>query len=290
MSIRVRSCIAVAALVLGAGSQIQGQVDSGGLPAFEVASIKPRTGATPVGFPPQAPDRFVSPDITASQLIRYAYDMQEFQIIGGPSWLRSSRFDVSAKAEGPTTQDRMRLMVRRLLADRFGLRAHAESRELSTYALVVARADGRLGEHMRPSAIDCQAIIAAGKVRPPTAAAAAGLPPQCAWRIAITASSAQMMVDGVQLARFATLLGPMARRTVVDRTGLAGTYDIDLEFLPDQAGLPVVPVIRDSPAPPARDGLSLFTALQEQLGLKLESERGPVNVLVIDGAELPAPN
>ena len=213
--------------------------------------------------------------------------MQEFQILGGPSWLRSSRFDVSAKAEGPTPQDRMRLMVSRLLAERFGLKAHAETRELSTYALVIARADGRLGEHMRPSAIDCQAIIAAGKVRPSTAG---GLPPQCLWRIGITASSAQMRVDGVQLARFATLLGPMARRTVVDKTGLTGTYDIDLEFEPDQAGLPVVPVTPGAPAPPARDGLSLFTALQEQLGLKLESERGPVNVLVIDSAELPTPN
>ena len=101
MSIRVRSCVAVAALVLRAGSQLQGQVDGGGLPAFEVASIKPRTGATPVGFPSQAPDRFASPDITASQLIRYAYEMQEFQIIEGPSWLRSAGSTCRQKPMAP---------------------------------------------------------------------------------------------------------------------------------------------------------------------------------------------
>ena len=280
---RIQSCVA-AAVIVGSGLTLGAQDTP--LPAFEVISIKSRTGAVPIGPVRQSPDRFENPDVTALQLIGFAYQLEESQVLNGPSWMKSSRFDVSAKANQPVSQAQMRLMVRLLLADRFGLKAHTEKRELGTYALALVRGDGKLGERMRPSTIDCQAIIEARKVPPPIGDAA----PQCLWRIAVTSSSATMMVDGVSMGRFAALLEPMARRPVRDTTGLAGTYDINFEFAPDLAGLLGAPPNPGGTTAPPRDGLSLFTALQEQLGLKLESNRGPVDVLVIDGAVRPVPD
>ncbi len=130
MSIRSSSC-AVAALVL-LGSAVLGQTASQ-LPAFEVVSIKPRTGDR-VPPPAQAPpDRFVRSNTTVVQLVQYAYGMQEFQVIGGPDWVRSNRYEVSAKAESAATADRMAQMVKRMLAERFGLQTHTEMREQNTY-------------------------------------------------------------------------------------------------------------------------------------------------------------
>jgi uncharacterized protein (TIGR03435 family) len=280
MSIRIRAFLSLIGLALLARAPIHAQ-PSPELPSFEVVSIKPRSGAIPPGFPPQAPDRFARPDTTVSQLIAYAYEVREFQIDGGPGWLRSNHYEVSAKAERAGSADNMRLMVKRLLEERFGLKAHTETRELTTYALVTARRDQKPGEKMRPSSIDCQPIIDAGGVKP----VGGGVPAQCAWFIAMMNGLARMKVDGIRMARFAELLEPMAMRTVMDKTGLSGTYDIDLEFLPDR-GLPPVP----AGGAPTQEAPSLFTALQDQLGLKLESERGRVKVIVIDGAEVPTAN
>jgi uncharacterized protein (TIGR03435 family) len=281
MSMRSSSC-AVAALVL-LGSAVLGQTASQ-LPAFEVVSIKPRAGG-PVPPPAQAPpDRFVRSNTTVVQLVQYAYGVQEFQVIGGPDWVRSNRYEVSAKAESATTADRMAQMVKRMLADRFGLQTHTEMREQNTYAILTARQDRRLGERMRPSAIDCAPIIDAGKVIPPKPG---GPPAQCFWFVAMMNGANRMRVDGIRMPRFATFLEATTLRKVVDKTGLAETYDIDLEFMPDRGFVPAPPppgVTQTAETP------SLLTALQDQLGLKLESERGPVEVVIIDGAQLPTPN
>ena len=218
------------------------------------------------------------------QLVQYAYGMQEFQVIGGPDWVRSNRYEVSAKAESATTNERMMQMVKRTLAERFGLQTHTETREQNTYALVTARQDRRLGERMRPSSIDCAPIIDAGKVVPPKPG---GPPAQCFWFVAMMNGANRMRVDGIRLPRFATFLEAATLRKVVDKTGLTETYDIDLEFLPDRGFVPAPPppgVTQTSETP------SLLTALQDQLGLKLESGRGPVDVIVIDSAQLPTPN
>ena len=107
------------ALVLAlVANHAEGQTP-GDLPAFEVISIKPRTGETPSGNIPNAPDRFVRPNVTVAQLIEYAFEVRDFQIIGGAGWVRSDRFEVSAKAEAAVPQAQMRLMVQRLLTERF---------------------------------------------------------------------------------------------------------------------------------------------------------------------------
>jgi uncharacterized protein (TIGR03435 family) len=128
-------------------------------PEFEVVSVKPSAQA--LTFGPISPDRFVRRNITLSLLLVYAYELSEFQIQGGPDWVRNARFEVEAKADKRPTREQMRLMVRRLLGERFGLRVHTETRDLPRYALVKARSDGRLGEKLRPSPVDCRAMTSA---------------------------------------------------------------------------------------------------------------------------------
>ena len=257
--------------------------------AFEVASIKVRAGERVAGGT-STPDRFVRPDATLRDLIRYAYDVQDFQIDGGPAWIATARFDVNPRAAAPaSTPDGMRALVRRMLEDRFALRARTESRELSRYELVVARRDGRLGEKLRPSAFDCAATIASGtatvedrarcsvRFRPKMVQGSGGLP---------NISTMTLMLEGVRLSRLATLLQNEVERHIEDKTGLEGTFDLELEFAPQgrrPVGLPGPPM-------PSSDGPPLATALQEQLGLKLESVRGPVPTVVIERAELPTPD
>ena len=277
--------VLAAVVVVLLASRVQGQVPAAELPAFDVISIRPRTADTPPGTVPNAPDRFVRPNVSVAQLIEFAYEIRDFQIINGPGWLRSDRFEVSAKAESAVTQvQQMRLMVQRLLADRFGLRVHRETREMETYALVTARRDGRLGEKMRSSERDCGPIIDAGNPRPREGDA---LPP-CAWFVALMNGFARVRLTGIRMARFAAVLEPMTTRKIVDRTALDGTYDIELDFLPDPGLLglriPNATALQQSDIPP------LTTAVQDQLGLKLESERAPVEVVLIDEVKAPIPN
>ena len=256
------------------------------LPAFEVASIKPRTGE-PAGNSSSSPDRFNNSDATLAALIQYAFDVEDFQVIGGPDWVRSHRFDVSAKAPGERSQDEMRLMVRRLLEERFSLMTHDETRRMPMYALVKSGDDGRLGVGLRPSNVDCLSLLWRAGGTPPRAA---NDPlPACLWRMGITPTTATMLVDGAPIPQFAKLLQRLVKRVVADRTGLSGFFDIRLEFSAEQ--LPMrFPLPPDAVAPPPSDGLSLFTALQEQLGLQLDAQDGPVPVIVIDRAELPTPD
>jgi uncharacterized protein (TIGR03435 family) len=280
MSIRALCYVVGTGLVL-VGPLVPAQTS---LPAFEVVSIKPLTGDVVPRQAQAPPDRFVRSNANVVELVQYAYGMQEFQVTGGPDWVRSSRYEVSAIAEGPQTNEQMQRMVRTLLADRFGLRTHSETREQNIYALVTARRDGRLGDRMRPSSIDCAAIIDAGKVVMPKPG---GPPAQCFWFVAMMNGANRMRVDGIRLPRFATFLEAATLRKVVDKTGLTGTYDIDLEFLPDRGFVPAPPppgVTQTAETP------ALLTALQDQLGLKLESERGPVEIIVIDSATPPTPN
>jgi len=255
-------------------------------PAFEVASIKPAT-ATDVLLTPSAPDRFFRHNMPLAQLLAYAYEVNAFQIDGGDSWTRISRFDIEARADGRQTPEQMRLMVRRLLAERFNLQLHMETRDLPRYALVKSRRDGRLGDNLRPSAIDCPAITSAPDYRPPTGPPQPGDPPRCGISFRISGAVRTLTLQGAPISELARALEPDAGRVIIDKTGLPGTYDIELETaMPALARLPSIagqPVRR-------RDGLSLFIALQGQLGLTLESDRGPVDILVIDYVERPSPN
>ena len=275
-----------AVLVLAlVASRAEGQTSSE-LPAFEVISIKPRIPDAPPGNIPNSPDRFVRPNVTVSGLIEYAYEVRDFQVIGGPGWLRTDRYEVSAKADTAVPQAQMRLMVRRLLAERFGLVVKHETREMDTFALVTARRDGQLGEKMRSSERDCAPIIDAGNARPRQA----GDPPPCAWFVALINNGgyARLRLTGIRLPRFAAVLEPMAARKIVDRTNLTGTYDIEMDFLPNPGmmglAIPNANALQQSDIPP------LTTAIQDQLGLKLESERAPVDVILIDSVRQPTAN
>jgi bla regulator protein blaR1 len=259
-------------------------------PAFEVASVRPNTSGeinSRIGSQPGG--RFVATNATLRMLIQNAYQLQSFQLAGAPGWIDAERFDIVAKADGPVTTpvpggppSSMQLMLRALLADRFKLTAHEETRELPIYALVLARKDGRLGPQLRQSNVDCAAIMAAiAKGAAPPAPAPDGRQP-CHMR----SGTGRLAGDGFPLSHVATVMSNLLERTVVDRTGLTGPFDVELAFTPDQ--LPPAMMAEGAPAIDAH-GPSIFAAVQEQLGLKLESEKGPVTVLVIDRVERPAP-
>ena len=269
--------VAMAAVVMAAGfftaENPRAQPGGAASPAFEAASIKPSGSILASG--PVSPNRFVERNAPLWILLANAYDVNAFEIQGGDPWTRTSRFDVDAIAEGRPTAEQMRLMVRRLLAERFGVKVHSETRELARYALVRARGDGRLGDKLRRSAIDCRTI----------APSQPGGRQGCSRMHLMRAGSQTLRMRGYPISELARLLQAEVRRTIVDKTGLTGTYDVDLETERPAPGL----TPPDQPATP-REALSLFTALEEQLGLKLQSERGPVEVLVLDHAEPPTPD
>ena len=267
-----------AALVLGAlFAPIHAQITPTA-PAFEVATIKAnRSGTNNVRFGFQPGGRFVADNASLQTLVRNAYRVQSFEIVGGPPWLASDRYDIVAKAAGNATPADMLPMVQAMMAERFSLKFHRESRELPIYALMLARGDGRLGPQLKPSAVDCSGAL---RGAPPPPPAAPSPRPTCGIRI----SGATLIAGGTTLAQLASNLSNALGRTVVDRTSLTGGYDIDLSFTPDQTMMP-------PDAPPINPGgPSIFTAITEQLGLKLESTKGPVQVIVIDSAEKPTEN
>ena len=248
-------------------------------PTFEVASVKPTRPGVPLPFV-GSPGRFAM-RAPVRVLIQNAFQLlQDPQLVGGPSWLTSDTFDIDATVAGDPPQDQIPLMLRALLADRFKLVVHTERRELPIYALVLARRDGKLGARIRPGTYGCLALRRRAIGAPPPPLAPSGRVP-CVLRH----GAGSVVGEGISLAQLADHLSPFVNRVVVDQTGLAGEFDFDLEWTPDRSKpdapqqLPTIP-----------NGPSLFTALQEQLGLKLESTRGPVEVLVIDSVERPTPD
>ena len=231
--------------------------------SFEVASIKPHDPANPrTMMVADASGRFTAVGIPIVMLIRTTYGLQDDQVVGGPDWLRSARFDITAKAPDGTLPTAMGPMLQALLADRFQLTSHRETRELPVFAAVKARGDGQLGPR----------LVANG----------------CAWDITkppvpskpgekgcggISEGLGRMSLNAIPIPVFLQYLAPKVNRVILDRTGLTGNFDIELQWTPDDP-----------------DGPSLFTAMQEQLGLKLDRTRAPVDVLVVDRIEQPSPD
>jgi uncharacterized protein (TIGR03435 family) len=250
------------------------------LPSFEVASVRPNKSGERTGpHLRYEGSQFVVVNTNLLTIVRTAWDLPADQVVGGPGWVESERFDILAKIPEGTARPQRPLMVRALLAERFKLRTHVETRDARIYALVVARPDGTLGRRMSRAIFDCKSGSAGGD-----RAARVALPPRnddppaCGvWQ----SSLGSIRGRGVQIADFArvlSFLGVAGERPVVDRSGLTGDYDVDLRWTPDRARQV------DPDVPP------LFTALREQLGLKLEATRGPIDVLVIDSAERPTAN
>ena len=253
---------------------------------FEVASVKPNKstdGRVMLSLPPTG--RLTATNVPLRLMIRQAFDVQDFQIVGGPSWITSDRFDILAKApEGAVTAEQIRPMLRALLADRFKLVTHRETREMPIYALVMARPDGKFGPNMKVNPLDCEAVFRAGRGGAPPPPPQPGEPIQCGFMI----GPGTMTAGGMQLGELARSLSQFVGGIVVDKTGLKERYDFQLKYAPEGRGFGPGPGPGGAEPPQVDPNLpSLFTALQEQLGLKLESQRGPVEVVVIDRVEQP---
>jgi uncharacterized protein (TIGR03435 family) len=262
-------------------------------PAFDVASVKPNKSGRIAGGAALLPGgRFTATNVPLRQLVRVAYGLLDPQIAGGPNWVDSDRFDVTAAAGSDAAPAQVRLMLQQLLADRFALTGHRDTRELPIYALAMARNDRRLGPQLRPSQVDC---AAAGSLAPQ----APQVSPQPGDRLTCDrfdgAAAPRFTAGGVTMAQLAVKLSPLVNRVVADRTGLSGRFDFELQWTPDglpqrAPGTPSDQPLRVNGHEVDPNGPSIFTALREQLGLALDSRNGPVDVLVIDGASPPDPD
>ncbi len=261
--------------------------------SFEVASIKPNHSGDRRFFVSWQPGRFNANGMTLKFLITMAYDVKEFQVSGGPSWVNTERYDIDAKEPDSIAQELDKLpreqrspladsMLQSLLADRFQLKLTRGTKEMPAYALVVAKGGPKLQE-AKP--VDTQADAPSGP---------GGHPHGPMMRMGRGEVSGQ----GVAAAFLASVLSQQLGRTVLDKTGLKGNYDFTLKWTPEQGegmmmagpgpgggGPPP-----DGAPPPDASGPSIFTALQEQLGLRLEPTKAPAEVLTIDHVEHPSEN
>jgi uncharacterized protein (TIGR03435 family) len=260
-------------------------------PAFQVASVKPNTAADArfMGIRPEAGGRLVAQNAPLLLLIQNAYSIQAFQVVGGPGWINSDRYDIEAKPEAPVDRKQMWLMVQTLLADRFKLALHRETRELPAYVLTVTRAGLK---QTPPKEGGCVALDPNGPPPPPRP----GMARPCG-SVIIDMSPLGLRMEGskVPMPEFIRVLAVVMGRPVIDKTGITSEFEVHLEFAPDQstAGLPGAGGPRDPGGPPPATDTnrpSIFSAVQEQLGLKLDSGKGPVEVLVIDHVERPSGN
>ena len=250
---------------------------------FEVASIRRNvSGDQNSSIRIQPGGQVVVTNNSLYNLIRNAYGTQRYEMVPGknlPPWIDSDRWDILARApaDAPQVQERVQLMLRSLLEDRFKVVARREMREMPVYELVLARSDGRLGPQIKQSGDECAAAARARQ----TGTAPPPLPPGgfCGTR----AGNGNVSMRGVPLSNFVRNLGGMTGRFVIDKTGLNGPFDLDLQWTPDSAPAGAPALERGAQV----DGTSLFAAMQEQLGLKLDARRAPVEVLVIESAERP---
>jgi uncharacterized protein (TIGR03435 family) len=256
-----------------------------------VASIKPNHSADLNRRIMFMPGRLNCEGITAKFLISMAYGVKEFQVTGGPGWIDSDRYDIDAKEEDSEAEaarklppdkanGRNELMIQALLADRFHLKVSHETKELPVYAIVVAKNGPKLHE-AKPGDTYPNGI------KGPDGVAHGGM---------MRMGAGQLTGQGLQMGALATMLSQQLGRTVLDQTGLKGQYDISLQWTPE-AGEGLMfggpgggPPPGDNPTPLEATDPSIFTALQEQLGLKLDSTKGPVEIIVIDHVEQPSEN
>jgi uncharacterized protein (TIGR03435 family) len=249
--------------------------------SFEVASVKASKTQTRTPMRWGLGGQFVM-GLPIQSILTIGYSVPMYRVVGAPAWVGGVMFDIDARAGRPLAVDERRAYYRGLLEDRFGLKAHVEQREMEVYALVPAHADGRLGPGLRRSTVNCDAVIAENRRR-----AEAGEPPQPpppgARPVCGSVGGGSAMTAGAsELTSLVGMLAAGLEKPVIDRTGLTGRFDIDFRAAPMRPGAAPPPAIAELP--------SVFTAVQEQLGLKLEPTRAHVPVLVIDHIEMPAEN
>jgi uncharacterized protein (TIGR03435 family) len=260
---RLFACCLLALIIAGTYRE-RVHAQAGGRPAFSVASVKAnKSGQRGYSLPPPVGGRLIAANLSLKALTLYAYHLQDPQLIGANGWMSSDTYDIEAKADGSVPESSVRLMVQVLLEDRFKLKVHGEMRQLSTYALRVAKN----GLRMRASTENCSSpdsktTVLCGGLR--------------------MFQRRQLTGRNVPLDELVQILSTLTGRMVVDKTGLTDNFDVKLEWTPDEALAlgAEAGVQSDTPQQAA-----LFTALEEQLGLRLQSEKGPVPVVVIDSAE-----
>jgi uncharacterized protein (TIGR03435 family) len=250
------------------------------LPAYDVASIKPGKGGMGSTLLFRL-DGLTANRMTLKSLIKEAYGIEDDQISGAPSWLSTQTYDIEAKVDGADaaalerlSEEQRKLMFQSFLGERFQLKVHRETKELSILALVIAKNGPKLRE------------AKAGDAYPDGIKGPDGKPAGHAGMLMW--GNGRLTGQGISIAAMVPPLAQELGRTVVDKTGLKGTYDVELRWTPDDTSTPITgPEGRtagESPTP------SIFTAIQEQLGLKLESRKASVEVLVVDHVEAPAAN
>ena len=239
-------------------------------PRFDVASIKP-SQERGMMYVRVLPGGRLVVNAPARLMLMNAYGLQFSQLASAPDWLSSETWSVDARAEGNPTRDELMLMLQSLLEERFRLKVHHESREMSVYALTVARNGPKL-----PTPKD-------GACATPVPGQPEPAAPPCG-RVRISMSPQGVLMEGgsAAMSELARVLAIPLSRPVVDRTALSGAYDIRLQFSDDVSGA--------TPPPADATNSGIFTAIQEQLGLKLESTKAPVDVLVIDHIDRPTAN
>ena len=283
-------------MVLAAGViaiPVFSQEPAGSRPSFEVASVKPSTtGADGTSFRVQ-PGRLTVTNGTFRMVMAVAYKVRDFQISGGPNWTGTDRWNIEAKAEegsvseltlsfDPAVTNPLLLMLQSLLEDRFQLKMHREPKDMPVYELAVAKG----GPKIKLSA-DQSPIVAPerGAPLPPKPQRGGPMP-----RGAMAMGRGSVEANGVPIANFIQGLSQQLGRPIVDKTGLKGFYDIKLQWTPELGGGLVKPGGPDPDPPADASGPSIFTAIQEQLGLRLDSAKGPVDILVIDSVQKPTEN
>jgi len=279
----------IGAVMLAFGLDAHARQSARAPASFEVVSVKRLASSRPGSMSPMLMPggRVVAQNVTARELIRSAYALEDSQVEGGPGWIGADRFDIEARAAATATPDDVRAMLRALMKDRFSLESHIESKETSIFAMIASRSDGKLGAGLRRAGTACAPIT------PPPGAPAPPPPPPAsglglggfAFRCPSAFLPGRFSIRAIDMRGFATVLWRRANvgRPVTDRTGLTGDFDIDLFYAPYGENI--------NGAPIPTDGLpSIFTAVQEQLGLRLDSARGPIDVLVIDRLSPPAEN
>jgi uncharacterized protein (TIGR03435 family) len=241
-------------------------------PSFEVASIKPNKAGPPQSLGPDPPGRVVLPYVTVSTLVGFAYRVRDAQVVGAPGWAQSEPFDIEATTGGPARPAQISLMMQTLLAERFNLKVHHETRDLPVLELTTARSDKKLGPRLAPATAEDTAC-SGGRAPTPIFPGGPEVEP-CGGGFTATG----IYQRGTTMDRFARLWLETSLRvgpTVVNRTGLDGPFNVWLDWGPDGN---------------ARDTGTIITLLLDQLGLKLASSKAPTDVVVIDHAEHPTPD
>jgi uncharacterized protein (TIGR03435 family) len=273
-----RALTGIAAAVMAVAMTAAGAVRAQTGPAFEVATIKlNRDGADAPRIGNAGGGRWQMIKLPIRSLLLSAYPADTSEIVGMPSWVESETYDVIGKAAENTTYEQQEAMLRTLLAERFNFKGRLESLDRPIYSLVLARRDGRLGPQLRKYEGDCDKLRAttpaAERPQMPTPANGG---PACGMMF----GGNRILAGGIPLQMLARNITQAAGRVVFDKTGLEGRYEITLTYNQNPA----------AGSDPGGDTVSIFTAVQEQLGLKLEPDRGPVRILVVDHIERPTPD